>query len=55
MNERDVVLNALHEAKAILIHHAQTKQGRNPGETIDALFKVLDSTAVNEAVNKLRK
>ena len=55
MDARKIILEAVHEARTILIHHVQTKQGREPAKTIEDLRNVLESVTVNEAVNKLRK
>jgi hypothetical protein len=53
VDARKVILDAVHTARGILIHHVQTKQGREPEKTIDELRDTLESTPVNKAVRKL--
>jgi hypothetical protein len=54
MDANKIILDAVHDARALLIHHVQTRQGREPERTIEDLRSVLESTAVSQAVNKLR-
>jgi hypothetical protein len=55
MKPEEVITESVHAARAVLLHHVQTKQGREPEKAIDELRDILESTAVSEALNKLRK
>ena len=55
MDARKVILDAIHDARAILLHHVQTRHGREPEKAIEDLREILESVPVSEAVNKLRK
>lgn len=54
MDANRAIFEAICDARALLIYHVKSKQGRAPEETIEDLRKVLEATSVSEAVNKLR-
>ena len=49
----NVIVDAIHEARAVLAHHVQTKQGGQPEETIEDLRATLENVDVTEALRKL--
>jgi hypothetical protein len=53
MDPHNVILDALHDARAALAHHF-LKPGRDPEKILEELRGILGSTEVNEAVNALR-
>lgn len=53
LSPNEVVLDAVHDTRAILLHHVQTKQSREPEKAIEDLRRILESTAVSEALTAI--
>jgi hypothetical protein len=43
MTARKIILDAMHEARAVLLHHVQTKHGGEPEKTSENLRAILES------------
>lgn len=54
MDDCKTIADALHAARGALTYHTQSNQERQPIETIEELKRILESTAVTEALNHLR-
>ena len=54
MSDQDLVLDAVEEARRVLVEYAQAGPRRNPDETINMLLFLLDRAEMVAAVERLR-
>jgi hypothetical protein len=53
MDDFKTILSAMHEARAVLAHHVQSQEGREPGKAIERLREILESPSVSLAVRQV--